>query len=76
MIEPLSSNDLGYTYEHTGLCEKFLKFAVEIGSDAMTYMPNFIKIDSSIKTLLIEKHKHTDNMKIRSAYFHFLGQGK
>jgi hypothetical protein len=31
-----------------------MKYAVEMGSGAMTYIPGFIKIDSGIQTLIGE----------------------
>jgi hypothetical protein len=31
-----------------------MKYAVEMGSDAMTHIPNFIKIDSAIQKLMGE----------------------
>jgi hypothetical protein len=32
--------------------EKFMKYAVEMGSGAMTYVPSFIKIGSGIRMLI------------------------
>jgi hypothetical protein len=38
----------------------------EIGSDAMIYIPSFIKIGSGIQRLIVEAglHRHTDSMVI------------
>jgi hypothetical protein len=38
-----------------------MKYAVEMGSGAMTYIPSFIKIGSGIHELI---HRHTDSMVI------------
>jgi hypothetical protein len=41
--------------------------AAEMGSDAMTYIPSFIKTGSGIHKLTQERvgvHRHTDSMKI------------
>jgi hypothetical protein len=37
-----------------------MKYAVEIGSLAMIYIPSFIKIGSAIQKGVI--HRHTDNI--------------
>jgi hypothetical protein len=39
-----------YTYRHTDLWEGFMKCAVELGSDAVIYIPNFIKIGVEFKS--------------------------
>jgi hypothetical protein len=39
-------------YRHTDLCEGFAKYAVEMGSDAMIYVPNFLKIALVIQKLI------------------------
>jgi hypothetical protein len=41
--------DRGGTYRHGDRREGFVKYAVEMGSGAMTYIPNFIKIVSDIR---------------------------
>jgi hypothetical protein len=41
-----------------------MKYAVEMGSDAMIYIPSFIKIDSDIQNLIGGIHRHTDRMEI------------
>jgi hypothetical protein len=41
----------GYTHRLMG---GFMKYATEMGSDAMIYMPSFIKTDSSIQNLMGE----------------------
>jgi hypothetical protein len=41
-----------------------MKYAVEIGSGAMTYIPSFIKIGSGIQKLIGVIHRHTDSKVI------------
>jgi hypothetical protein len=41
-----------------------MKYAAEMGLDAMMYMQSFIKIGSAIQKLLGVIHRHTDNMEI------------
>jgi hypothetical protein len=41
-----------------------MKYAVEMGSDAMIYIPNFINIGSGIHKLIGGIHRHTDRMEI------------
>jgi hypothetical protein len=41
-----------------------MKYAVEMGSDAMVYIPNFIKTGSGIQKLVRGIHRHTDSMEI------------
>jgi hypothetical protein len=41
-----------YTYRHTDWWEVFKKYTIEMGSGAVIYMPNFIKIGSDIQKLL------------------------
>jgi hypothetical protein len=42
-----------------------VKYAVEMGSGAMIYMPSFIKIGSAIQKLIGRGiHRHTDSMVI------------
>jgi hypothetical protein len=40
-----------------------MKYAVEMGSGAMIYVPSFIKIGSGIKTLMGVCYRHTDSME-------------
>jgi hypothetical protein len=42
----------GYTYRRTDSSEGFMKYAIEMSSGAMIYIPSFIKIDSSIQKLM------------------------
>jgi hypothetical protein len=35
-----------------------MKYAVEVGSCAIIYMPNFIEIGSGIQKLIVETHRH------------------
>jgi hypothetical protein len=41
-----------------------MKYAVEMGSGAMLYIPSFIKIGSDSQKLIGEIHRHTDSMEI------------
>jgi hypothetical protein len=59
LTDPLLSNDRRNTYRHTDWLEGFKKYAVEMGSVAMIYIPNFIKIISGIRKLMggIQTHR-------------------
>jgi hypothetical protein len=46
--EPLPSNVRG-THIHTDRCEGFMKYAVEMGSSVMIYIPSFLKTGSGIQ---------------------------
>jgi hypothetical protein len=46
-----------------------MKYAVEMGSDAMMYISSFIKGGSGIHKLIGGTHRHTDRMEIAYAYF-------
>jgi hypothetical protein len=48
-----------------------MKYAVEMGSGAMIYIPNFIKIGSGIQKLVGRIYRHTDSMVISKANFVF-----
>jgi hypothetical protein len=41
-----------YTYRHTDRWEGFMKYAVEMGSGTMIYVPSFTKIGSTIQKLI------------------------
>jgi hypothetical protein len=44
-----------------------MKYAVEMGSGAMTYIPSFTKTDSGIQKFIhwcTQSHKHTDRMEL------------
>jgi hypothetical protein len=41
-----------------------MKYAVEVGSGAMIYIPSFVKIASTIQKLRGEIHRHTDSVVI------------
>jgi hypothetical protein len=41
-----------------------MKYAVEMGSDAVIYIPNFIKISSGIQNLREGIHRHADSIEI------------
>jgi hypothetical protein len=61
--EPLPRNDKGFTYRHTGSREGFMKYAIEMGSGVMIYIPGFIKIGSAIQKLIVggytDTHRYT-----------------
>jgi hypothetical protein len=69
--EPFSSNDRGilpsrclatirgYTYRHTDWWERFFNYSVEVGSDAVIYVPSFIQIGSGSEKLIVGIHTHT-----------------
>jgi hypothetical protein len=46
-----------------------MKYAVEMGSDAMIYIPIFIKIGSGIQKLMGDTQTHS--VVISKAYFYF-----
>jgi hypothetical protein len=48
-----------------------MKYAVQMGSDVIIYIPSVIKIGSGIQTLIGRIHRHTDSMVISQAYFYF-----
>jgi hypothetical protein len=41
-----------------------VKYAVEMGSDAMTNIPSFIRIGLSIQKFIWGIHRHTDSMEV------------
>jgi hypothetical protein len=47
-----------------------MKYAVEIGSGGMIYIPNFIVIGSGIQKLIGGIHRHTGSKVISYAYFY------
>jgi hypothetical protein len=55
-----------FTYRHTVWWEGFIKYVVEMGSDAIIHILSFIKIDSAIQKLIwgdIQIHiQHGDHM--------------
>jgi hypothetical protein len=58
----LPSNNIGFTKRYTDWWEVFIKYAVEMGSSAMIYIPSFIQIGSGIQKLIGEEN--TDNTVI------------
>jgi hypothetical protein len=56
--KPLPGNGRGH--KHADLWEGFMKYAVEVGSDAMIYVPRFIKIGSGIQKLMQRGNTHID----------------
>jgi hypothetical protein len=53
-----------------------MKYAVEMGSDAMIYIPSFIKIASGVQKFIRGLHRHTDSVVISQAYFYLFRIGK
>jgi hypothetical protein len=49
---------------HTDRWEGFMKYAVEMGTGAIIYIPSCIKICSGIKKLIGGIYRHTDSMEI------------
>jgi hypothetical protein len=41
-----------------------MKYAVEVGSSAMIYIPSFIKTGSGIQKLIWGIHRHKNSMEI------------
>jgi hypothetical protein len=41
-----------------------MKYAIEMGSGVMIYIPSFIKFGSGIQKLIEGIHEHTDSMVI------------
>jgi hypothetical protein len=41
-----------------------MKYAVEMGLGAVTYIPSFIKTGSGILKLIVEIYKHTGRLEI------------
>jgi hypothetical protein len=55
-----------------------MKYAVEMGSGAVIYIPSFVKIGSRIHKLIgiftgIQIGRHTDSIEIARAYFRKAG---
>jgi hypothetical protein len=51
-----------------------MKYAVEMASAAVIYIPSFIKIGSSIQKFMgVGIHRHTDRLEITQAYFRKVG---
>jgi hypothetical protein len=56
-----------------------MKYAIEMGSDAMIYIPSFMKIDSAVQKLIGGIHRHTDAQiawRSHKPTFIFCKQGK
>jgi hypothetical protein len=63
--EPLPSNDWRDTYRDThSLTGEVYKYAVEMGSGAMIYIPSFVQTGSGIQKLTGGNHRHTDCMEV------------
>jgi hypothetical protein len=48
-----------------------MKYAVQMGSDAMMYIPSLIMISSGIQELIGGSHRHTESKVTSYACFHF-----
>jgi hypothetical protein len=48
-----------------------MKWALEMSSGAMIYIPGLIKFGSGIQMLIMGMHMHTGNIEIAQAYFIF-----
>jgi hypothetical protein len=48
-----------------------MKYAVEMGTEAMIDIPSFIEVNSDIQKLIRGIHKHTGSMMIICIYFWF-----
>jgi hypothetical protein len=50
----------------TDICKRFIKYAVEMGSGAVMYIPGFVKIGSGIQKLIgvWGIHRFTDSILI------------
>jgi hypothetical protein len=59
----------GYTYRHTTDGRNFLNYAVEMGSDAVIYVPSFIKIGSGVQKLIGNTHGQQHDL-ISLLYFY------
>jgi hypothetical protein len=57
--------------------EGFMKYAVEMASGVMMYIPGFIKIGSGIQKLIGGIHRHTDRQhgdRISLSYFSIISK--
>jgi hypothetical protein len=61
---PLPSNNKGIHIQTHRLTEGFMKYAVEMGSGAIIYIPHFLKTGSRIQKLIGKIHRHTDSKMI------------
>jgi hypothetical protein len=48
-----------------------MKYTPEMGSGAMTHIPSFIKIGSTIQKLIGGIHRHKGSIMIAQTYFFF-----
>jgi hypothetical protein len=48
-----------------------MKYAVEMSSGVLIYIPSLIKIGLGIQKLVRGIYRHTDRMEIALVYFHF-----
>jgi hypothetical protein len=64
LTEPLSSNENEINIQTHRLMVMIMKYAVEMGSDAVIYIPSFIKTGSGIQKWMGSIHRNTDSMVI------------
>jgi hypothetical protein len=50
----------GYSYRHIDCLVGFTKYAVEMGSSVMLYIPSFVKIGSGIQKFIRGDRQHDD----------------
>jgi hypothetical protein len=64
--EPLPSNDEGLHIQIQSMMGGLMKYAVEMGSGAIKFIPSFVKIGSGIQKFVGGGgiHRHTDKMVI------------
>jgi hypothetical protein len=68
-MKPLPNNNRRDTEIHTDLWQGFMKYAIEMGSGAMLYVPSFIKIGSEIEKLIGRIHRqHGDLISLLLFY--------
>jgi hypothetical protein len=53
-----------------------MKYAIYMSSDAMIYLPSFVKIDSSMQKLIGRIHRYADSIEISLVYLYFSKQEK
>jgi hypothetical protein len=66
LTDPLLSNSRRAIHTDTWTVGGIMKYAVEMGSGAIMYIPSFIKIDSGIQKLIGRIHRHS--MEIASSF--------
>jgi uncharacterized RmlC-like cupin family protein len=65
--EPLPTNEKGIhiqMHRCTDWWDGFMKYAAEMGSGAMIYIPSFIMTGEGIQKLIKGNHRHTDSIEM------------